>query len=52
MAKQYIVIYGNPVAGFSYVGPFFSFESASRFVENDSGDWWIQEIASPPDGDE
>jgi hypothetical protein len=46
--RQYIIITGNPVQGFSYVGPFNdnndAVEAAIDILE---ADWWVAELIHP-----
>jgi hypothetical protein len=45
-----IVIYGNPVEGFNYFGPFHLREDALAWAEHsvpDMDDWWITNLQSP-----
>ncbi len=49
---MFVVIYGNPVEGLSFVGPFESYDAALRYVNGDFSQCLIAPIASPPDGDE
>ena len=50
--SQTILVVGNPVDGFIFVGPFLGKknspeEEASTFAEeNPGGDWWIAELVS------
>jgi hypothetical protein len=45
-----IVIFGNPVDGMHFVGPFEDAESASEYADGQRGsfDWWIAPIEPPP----
>lgn len=45
-----IVIFGNPVDGTEFVGPFEDAEAANEFADNerDSRDWWVATLAPPP----
>ncbi len=46
--EQFILIYGNPIDGFSYVGPFDSRDDASQYAEDDApADWWIVTLDAP-----
>ena len=47
---MFIVIYGNPVDGLSFVGPFEDYDAALRYVNGDHGQWLIAPISTPPDG--
>ena len=60
--KQYILVIGNPINGFRFVGPFGNPINGFRFVspfataddaaepEQDiDDDWWIAELESPND---
>ena len=49
---NYIVIYGDPVDGFNFVGPFADRDEAVRYAEFDAGtDWWIAELVQPAQGE-
>ena len=49
MVAPYVLIYGNPVDGFTYVGPFNSLHEAHNYVE-----WmgfpvyWLSELMQVP----
>lgn len=44
----YIICYGSPVDGFTFVGPFDDRDDAVRYAEFDGGtDWWIAELDQP-----
>ena len=47
---MFIVIYGNPIDGISFVGPFADNDEANTFADNSDGDWWVSSIDAPPDG--
>lgn len=53
-APVYIIIYGNPVDGLRFVGPFTSFDQALDYCGPDSkdGDYLIAPMAVPPEGQE
>lgn len=45
-----IIVYGNPIDGFNFRGPFADREEAIRYadnVSNDDGDWWVAELNAP-----
>ena len=47
---MYIIISGNPVDRFIYIGPFDSSDDAIRFVEQSGefdGDWWVTQLDEP-----
>ena len=46
---QFIMIYGNPVDGCRYVGPFASRDETLRYSEIERVDWWIAELDAPAD---
>lgn len=51
--EQWVVVLGNPVDGFNFVGPFADFEAASdRADAEDNSDWWITKLIPPEEGDE
>lgn len=47
--ELHIIIHGNPVDGFSYIGPFPNSEAAVDHAENErlAGDWWIAPLEVP-----
>lgn len=48
--KQAIIIYGNPVDGLSFIGPFDCLSDAAaagNIDPNIEGDWWISELEAP-----
>lgn len=50
MTELYIIIIGNPVEGFEYLGPFKTRGDAIEFGEglsNIGGDYWIASLQSP-----
>jgi hypothetical protein len=43
--KQVLLIVGNPVDGFIYIGPFETYEDATEFAEkNDHDYWWATDL--------
>lgn len=46
---QYIIVRGNPIDGFDYVGPFDSCDEAVAYMsEDDSADnQWVTHLAIP-----
>lgn len=45
-----MVVYGSPVAGFVYYGPFDDFKAADEWAKETMTDcdfWWIVELISP-----
>ena len=47
MKPQYILIYGNPVNGFAYVGPFKSYSDAHDHGEHRGySEYWLSELVS------
>lgn len=56
--SQHIVIYGDPIDGFGYAGPFDSEEAATDFAIGKSDGtgvlihqcWWTVELESPNPG--
>lgn len=44
---QHIIITGNPVEGFEYVGPFDSIEEADAASDRLDDQWWIAPLVSP-----
>jgi len=48
LTGMHIIITGNPVEGFSYVGPFTTGEDAMQHgAEWLSTDWWIARLTAP-----
>lgn len=50
---QFIVIYGNPVDGFTHVGPFANRDDAVAYAEDEpyNGNWWIAMLDAPAQGE-
>ena len=46
---QFIIIYGNPIEGFNYRGPFDTYEVAIAYwlYHHDDGEYWITELNPP-----
>jgi hypothetical protein len=48
---NYIIVIGNPVDGFNYVGPFLDRDEAVHYAEEENQcvgvDWWIAEMYYP-----
>lgn len=46
---QYAICYGNPVDGFTFIGPFRHRDDAVLYAERDAinGEWWIVELEQP-----
>lgn len=42
--SQWIIIEGNPVDGFTHVGPFATHDDAVAYQEDKGGDWWVTEL--------
>lgn len=50
METQYVVITGDPLLGFNFIGPFDSLEDADSWAENKlGGDWWLTHLENPED---
>ncbi len=47
MATDFILIKGNPVDGFEFVGPFPSNEDAMEHGDSVKTDWWVAELEEP-----
>jgi hypothetical protein len=45
--SPHIMVYGNPVDGFRYVGPFQSREEAYAYASNEHRDAWVTELDKP-----
>lgn len=45
----HVVVYGNPVNGFTFVGPFHDRDDAVKYAENEpyNDNWWIAELDAP-----
>ena len=46
-ALSYVVLVGNPIDGFSVVGPFVSREEAENFCQGSEETWWIAKMERP-----
>jgi len=46
---QFIIIRGNPVYGFEYVGPFASHDDATRYINEEPypANQWVAELVGP-----
>lgn len=45
---KYVVVFGNPIDGFEYWGPFPSAEAAMSFAQDESDhDYWIATLNVP-----
>ncbi len=47
---KHIIIFGNPVDGFEYVGPFDDAEAANEYAErylSGGNDWWVVLLQEP-----
>lgn len=45
---QAVIITGNPVDGFSFIGPFPDEDAAREYGENlIPDDWWVSELETP-----
>lgn len=46
---MFIMVYGNPIDGFCYVGPFGSHEDAKAYMESedDRTDCWVADLFAP-----
>ncbi|QWY83553.1 hypothetical protein [Rhizobium phage RHph_X2_28B] len=50
MSNKYIIISGNPVDGFTFIGPFDSADEATQYTESNSKDlydWWLAPLTEP-----
>ncbi len=45
----FLLVVGDPVDGFDYVGPFDSSEQAQEWAQEftDGDSWWVVELQSP-----
>ena len=51
--KQWILVCGNPIDGFQFVGPFSDSDSATEYAEKEGhGEWWVCEMDAPSDENE
>ena len=48
MSDKYILIFGNPVDGFTYRGPFDTEEKAIEYGDPIAEEWWTAPL-TPPD---
>lgn len=52
MMGLHIIITGNPVNGFRYIGPFktadHAIDAAERFLSGVEADWWIAPLEGEP----
>ncbi len=49
---MHIVIIGNPIDGFSIIGPFSTFDEAVEWASTDLASnepWWAMKLESPSD---
>lgn len=44
---RYILIFGNPVDGFTFRGPFPSQVAALEYADAIAEEWWIAELTPP-----
>lgn len=46
---KYVLVLGNPVTGFSFVGPFDRGDDAAEYMYRThyEGDWWIAVMTEP-----
>ncbi len=53
MKPSFIIIYGDPISGLSFVGPFDSNIEATDWADQTAlgADWWISPIMLPQDLD-
>lgn len=51
MLAPYIIVTGNPIEGFEYIGPFPSADEAAAYGNTDphlpDGDWWTAPLYTP-----
>jgi hypothetical protein len=47
MDKKYILIYGNPVDGLKFEGPFDTFDDAEEEASWHNDTWWIVDLIEP-----
>jgi hypothetical protein len=53
----HIVIYGNPIDGFEYIGPFPNAIAAATYGNTDphgaeGGDWWTCKLHAPAENED
>lgn len=52
MNEKTIVVYGDPINGLTFFGPFDSLDDAHDFASQDrEHDWWLAPLVSPSEGD-
>ncbi len=44
---RYIIILGNPVDGFTYIGPFEDMEALNEHADTIMGEWWAAGLEAP-----
>lgn len=49
MTADYIIVHGDPVNGFAFIGPFEYHGGATRYAEQELSNetWWIAHIEQP-----
>jgi ribosomal protein L37AE/L43A len=47
MSEKHILIFGNPVDGLTFVGPFDTHEEAVTYGEPIAEEWWVSELDEP-----
>ena len=46
---MFVAMFGSPISGLSFVGPFVDHEAATRYCEGADGPWEVVEVSSPPE---
>lgn len=51
MKTQFILIVGNPIEGFMYVGPFEDGDRANEYGQThlEDAEWWVDRMQVPED---
>ena len=43
----YLIVYGDILDGFTFVGPFETFEAAANYAERNQGQWTVVSLQAP-----
>ena len=47
--EQYVLVIGNPIGGFNFIGPFPSIAAAEEHGEPINEEWWVAPLISATD---
>lgn len=47
MTNRYVVVSGNPIDGFSILGPFLDSDDANNWAQDLDCDWWVTKLTTP-----